>query len=78
MAAVAFYELPQDHSCLWKMKEMLLEHQTFSAIRQRLEECLERSFHLLRSWTPEIIMRQGERCRNLKREPELVGRSAPG
>ena len=79
-AAVAFYEPPQDRLSLWKMKEMLLEHQPFSVIEARLEECLERSLRLLASWTPEVIVQRGVRCRNLKREfePCLHGGSEQG
>jgi hypothetical protein len=69
IAAASFYE-PDDHSSLWKLNEGLIEHQPFSVIQDRLEECLDRAAGVFASWTPELIMRRGERLRNLKREYE--------
>src|SRR5215469_4268141 len=75
MTAIAFYE-SDDRSSLWKLTEDVIEHQPFSVVQERLEECLAYAAIVLESWTPEVIVQRGERLRNLKREYEegMLGR----
>jgi hypothetical protein len=70
LAAVAFYEPPDDPLALWKFSAILVARQTFAVLEVQLEQGLQRGVAMLESWTPATIIEHGQRLRNLKTEVE--------
>jgi hypothetical protein len=67
VSVIAYFE-PTDGQFIWRMYSDLVRNEPFSVLRKNLPDYLTGAMKLIAQWSPEIILRDGDRMPNLKKK----------
>lgn len=64
ITAIGYYE-PPESEYIWKISREIVTRELFSRIVANLRIHLDQACHFIGQWTPEVMLKGGERTENL-------------
>jgi hypothetical protein len=75
IAAIGYYYPPNDEYWIWRHEKKIIQSRPFSEIKERLPAALGEAVRTLFSWTPDTMVREGQRQENIVKKVERRNKS---